>query len=76
MFTIKHRPDDTINIYKTRSVARGFTKTYGVDNLEIFSSAARLNSIHILFSLVVNHQWLMFQLDMKTAFLYGNLEEV
>jgi len=37
---------------------------------------ARLNSIRILFSLAVNHQWLIFQLDMKNALLYGDLKEV
>jgi len=36
---------------------------------------ARLNSIHVLFSLIVNHRWLMFQLGVKDAFLYGDLEK-
>jgi len=36
---------------------------------------AHLNSIHIIFSLSVSHQLLIFQLDVKNAFLYGDLEE-
>ena len=35
----------------------------------------RLNSIHVLFPLTINHQWPMFQLDMKNVFLNGDLEE-
>ena len=56
VFTKKHHPDDTVNGYKTRLVARDFTLTYGVDYLEIFSPMACLNSIRALFSLTVNHQ--------------------
>ena len=37
---------------------------------------AHLNSIRVLFSLIVNHQGPMFQLDVKNAFLYGDYEEV
>ena len=59
-----------------RLVAQSFTQTYGVDYLETFSFVARLNSICVLFSLSVNHQWPIFQLDMKNTFLYGDLEEV
>ena len=61
--------------YKTSSVARGFTQTYGVNYLEMFSHVACLNSIRVLFSLVINHKWHMFQLDVKNTFLYGDLEE-
>jgi len=36
---------------------------------------ARLNSIRTLFSIVVNMSWLLFQLDVKNVFLYGDLKE-
>jgi len=76
VFTMKYRPDGTMDRYKAHLAAWGFTQTYGVDYLEIFSHVARLNSIHILFSLAVNQQWSMFQLDVNNAFLYGGLEEI
>lgn len=57
----------------SRLVAKGYTQTYGVDYYETFSPTAHLNSIRVLFSLVVNLSWPMYQLDVKNAFLYGNL---
>ncbi|MBZ2164384.1 hypothetical protein K8B34_20715, partial [Alteromonas stellipolaris] len=61
--------------YKARLVAKGYTKTYGVDYFETFSPVACLNSIRILFSLAINMDWAMHQLDVKNAFLYGDLDE-
>ena len=75
VFTIKYRSDGTVTKYKARLVICGFTQTYGVDYIKTFPMA-RLNFIRILFALVINHQWSMFQLDVKNSFLYGDLEEV
>ena len=61
--------------YKARLVAKGYTRTYGVDYFETFSPVARLNSIRIIFSLAVNMDWSMSQLDVKNVFLYGDLHE-
>jgi len=43
--------------------------------LRFFSSVAQLNSIRILFSVIVNTEWPLFQLDDKNAFLYWDLKE-
>ena len=56
-------------------MARGFTQTYGVDYGETFSPVARLSSIRILFSIAVNKEWTLSQLDVRNAFLYGDLTE-
>jgi len=73
VFTIKHCPNDTVDKYKARLVARGLTQTCDVDYLETSSLVACLNSIRVLFSLAVNYQWSMFQLDVKIVFLYSDL---
>ncbi|KAK4383286.1 Retrovirus-related Pol polyprotein from transposon TNT 1-94 [Sesamum angolense] len=69
------RKDGTLEQYKARLVAKGFTQTYGVDYFETFSPVARLNFIRVLFSLAVNLNWPMYQMDIKNAFLYGDLNE-
>ncbi|KAK4386066.1 Retrovirus-related Pol polyprotein from transposon RE1 [Sesamum angolense] len=74
-FLIALRKDGTLELYKARLVAKGFTQTYGVDYFETFSPVARLNSIRILFSLAVNLNWPMYQMDIKNAFFYGDLNE-
>ena len=75
MFTVKHKPNGSVEHYKVRLVAWGFTQTYGVDYVETFSPIARLNSIRILLSLAINQSWSLHQLDAKNVFLYEDLFE-
>jgi hypothetical protein len=56
-------------------VAKGFTQTYGLDYIESFSPVTKLNSICIIISLAANLDWLLHQLDVKNAFLHGDLTE-
>jgi len=56
-------------------VAKGYTQTYDIDYFETFSPVARMNSTRILFFIVVNLSWPLFQMDIKNAFLYGDLQE-
>ncbi|KAL0307734.1 UNVERIFIED_CONTAM: Retrovirus-related Pol polyprotein from transposon RE1 [Sesamum angustifolium] len=67
------RKDGTLERYKARLVAKVFTQTYRVDYFETFSPVSRLNSIRVLFSLEVNLNWTMYQMDIKNVFLYGDL---
>ena len=75
VFTLKYRPDRFVDRYKARFVAKSYTRTYVIDYFETFSPVARMNSIGILFSIVVNLSLPLFQLDVKNAFLYGDLQE-
>ena len=56
-------------------VAKGFTQTYGVDYTKTFAPVAKLNTIQYLLSLAIHLDWPLFQLDVKNAFLNGELEE-
>jgi len=49
VYTLKYRPDGSVDRYKVRLVAKRYTQTYGVDYFETFSPVTRLNSIQILF---------------------------
>jgi len=57
VFSVKHKANGTVDRYKTRLVARGFTQTYGVDYAETFSPVACLNSIRILLLVAINQSW-------------------
>lgn len=61
--------------YKARLVARGFTQVQGVDYNEIFSPVVKHCSIRILLSIVNQFDLELEQMDVKTAFLHGDLEE-
>ncbi|KAL0373048.1 UNVERIFIED_CONTAM: Retrovirus-related Pol polyprotein from transposon TNT 1-94 [Sesamum calycinum] len=75
VFTLKVWADRTLERFKACLVAKGFTQMYGVDYFKTFSPIARLNSIRVLFSLAVNLYWPMYQMNIKNAFLYGDLNE-
>jgi len=75
VFSIKYKADGSIDRYKTRLVAKGFTQTYDIDYVETFFPIAKLNTIRVLLSLVANLDWPLLQLDVKNVFLHGDLEE-
>ena len=56
-------------------VAKGFTQVEGVDYNEIFSFVVKYTTIRVVLALVTHLNWDLEQLDVKTAFLHGELEE-
>lgn len=61
--------------YKSRLVAKGYSQKEGVDYHDIFAPVVKHVSIRLLLSIVVNHDLELEQLDVKTAFLHGDIEE-
>jgi hypothetical protein len=73
VFTVKYKSHGSLERYEARLVAKGFTQTYGIDYLETFAPVAKLNSVRVLLSLAANRDWPLQQLDVKNAYLNGDL---
>ena len=72
---IKTCSDGSTKCYKARLVAKGFTQEYGVDYEETFASVARILSISTLLAIATASKLDLFQMDVKNAFLNGDLSE-
>jgi len=75
VFKTKLNPDGTIHKHKARLVAKGYSQQLGVDYNETFALVARLDTIRTLIALTTQKGWSTYQLDVKSAFLNGVLEE-
>ncbi|GJW83268.1 retrotransposon protein, putative, ty1-copia subclass [Tanacetum coccineum] len=67
--------DGNVHIYKARLVAKGYTQTYMVDYEETFSPVADIRAIRILISIAAFYDYEIWQMDVKTSFLNGYLDE-
>ncbi|KAI3703060.1 hypothetical protein L6452_28815 [Arctium lappa] len=75
VFKIKTKSDGSIDRYKARLVAKGFNQEYGIDYEETFAPVARVTSVCSLLAIAATKQWPLFQIDVKNAFLNGDLSE-
>jgi Reverse transcriptase (RNA-dependent DNA polymerase) len=64
-----------IERYKARIVAKWYKQKAGIDYEEVFAPVARMEIIRLLISLAAQNKWSIFQMDVKSAFLNGVLEE-
>ena len=75
IFKKKLRPDGTIDKYKTRLVAKGFAQQKGIDFFDTYFSIVMISSIRNVLALASIHNMFIYQMDVKTSFLNGELEE-
>ncbi|GKA43538.1 auxin efflux carrier component 2 [Tanacetum coccineum] len=75
IFKKKLRPDGTIEKYKARLVAKGYHQKKGQDFFDTYSPVTRITSIRTLIAIAAIHNLIIHQMDVKTAFLNGELDE-
>lgn len=75
VFKVKLESDGSLERYKAYLVAKGYNQKHGIDFQETFSPVKKMTTICFIISLVAQHQWPPFQLDINNAFLHSDLHE-
>ena len=75
VFRIKYKADSSIERYKVRLMAKGYTQQKGLDYTEIFSPVAKMVNVKLFLALVAMQGWILHQLDVNNAFLNGDLHK-
>ncbi|KAH9303948.1 hypothetical protein KI387_008352 [Taxus chinensis] len=75
VYKIKCKADGTLDKYKARLVAKGFSQQEGIDYEETFAPTAKMVTFRLLLAFAAQFGWKIYQMDVKSAFLNGDLEE-
>ena len=75
IYKIKYAADGSVEKYTVRFIAKGYAQKEGIDYEETFAQVARYTSIRFVISLAAQLGWEIHQLDVKTTFLNGVIEE-
>lgn len=76
VYKVKTQSDGSLERYKARLVARGFQQEHGRDYDETFAHVAHMTTVRTLFVVASIREWSISHLDVKNAFLHGELHEV
>ena len=76
VFKLKRNEKEEVVKHKTRLVAKGYVQKQGVDFEEVFALVARLESVRLLLAIAAHYSWEVHHMDVKSAFLNGELKEI
>ncbi|KAL0376010.1 UNVERIFIED_CONTAM: Retrovirus-related Pol polyprotein from transposon TNT 1-94 [Sesamum calycinum] len=75
IYKTKLNADGSIQKHKARLVAKGYSQLPGIDYTETFAPVARLDTIRALIAIAANKKWKIYQMDVKSAFLNGYIDQ-
>lgn len=75
IYKTKLKENGEVDKHNARLVAKGYKQEFGVDYKEVFAPVAGDDTIRLVIAMAVQNSWPIFQLDVKSAFLHGDLKE-
>ena len=75
VYKVKYKEDGSIQKHKARLVAKGYSQQPGIDFTETFAPVVRMETIRTVLALTAQFELKVFQLDVKSAFLNGEIKE-
>ena len=75
VYRTKHNVDGSINKNKARLIVKCYNQIFSVDYSDTFAPVARLDTIRLLLAIAAQKDWRLYQLDVKSTFLNGYLQE-
>ena len=75
VYTVKIGPDGGVDRPKARLIAKGYTQIYGIDYYDTFSLVVKMTFVRLFLSMAAMSSWTLYQLDIKKAFLHGDLAD-
>lgn len=73
MFKVKWNANGSLNKFKARLVAKGYIHRHGIDFNEVFATVARIETVRFIIALAALKGCQIHHIDVKTAFLHGDL---
>ncbi|GKV19319.1 hypothetical protein SLEP1_g29599 [Rubroshorea leprosula] len=74
-YETKLKENGEVDKFKARLVAKGYKQKFSINYQEVFAPVARMDTIRLVIALASQNSWLIYQLDVKSAFLHGDLQE-
>ena len=74
VYRTKYASYGSVQIHKAGLVSKGFSQVEGIDYNETFAPIAKMNYICLVLALVASDKWEVHQMDVKSAFLHGDLK--
>jgi len=75
VYKVKRDPEGNVVKHKARLVAKRYAQRHGVDYEEVFAPVARLETVRLILALAASGKWEVHHMDVKSAFLNGELQE-
>ena len=75
IYKTKRNAQDEIEKHKARLVVKVYKQKYGIDYQDVFAPVPRLETIRLILAFAAQNNWNLFQMDVKSEFLNGYLQE-